>query len=48
MDPHKPTTPTIGSFMREDGTMSSRPLEDMAPLLDREELRSLMYIDLME
>jgi acetolactate synthase-1/2/3 large subunit len=48
MDPHKPTTPTIGSFMRADGTMSSRPLEDMAPLLDREELRSLMYIDLME
>ena len=48
LDPHKPTIPTIGSFMRADGTMSSRPLEDMVPLLDREELRSLMYIDLVE
>lgn len=48
LDPHRPTTPTIGSYMRPDGTMSSRPLEDMVPLLAREELRSLMYIDLVE
>jgi acetolactate synthase I/II/III large subunit len=48
LDPHKPTVPTIGSYMRADGTMGSRPLEDMAPLVDRDELRSLMYIDLVE
>ncbi len=48
LNPHKPTLPTIGSYMRADGTMSSRPLEDMVPLLDRDELRSLMYIDLVD
>ena len=48
LDPHKPLTPSIGSYMREDGSMSSRPLEDMVPLLDREELRGMMYIDLVE
>ncbi|MFN9070297.1 MAG: thiamine pyrophosphate-binding protein [Cyanobacteriota bacterium] len=48
LDPHKPTVPTIGSYMRADGTMSSRPLEDMVPLVDRDELRSLMYIDLVD
>ena len=48
LDPHKPTEPTIGSYMRSDGTMSSRPLEDMVPLVDREELRNLMFIDLMD
>lgn len=48
LDPHKPTTPTIGSYMRPDGTMSSRPLEDMVPLLSREELRGMMYINMIE
>ena len=26
------------NYMKEDGQMASRPLEDMGPLLDREEL----------
>ncbi len=30
--------------MREDGQMASRPLEDMVPLLDREELEECMRI----
>lgn len=31
-----------------DGKLFSAPLEDMSPFLDREELRSNMYIDLIE
>jgi acetolactate synthase-1/2/3 large subunit len=30
--------------VRADGTMSSRPLEDMWPFLEREELRANMLI----
>lgn len=32
-------TPKQANYMKEDGQMTSRPLEDMAPLLDEEELR---------
>ena len=35
-------TPKQANYMREDGQMASRPLEDMAPLLDREELMSAL------
>lgn len=37
--------PTVSSRVNEDGSMSSRPLEDMAPFLDREEYRSNLLID---
>lgn len=37
--------PTVSSRVNPDGSMSSRPLEDMAPFLDREEYRSNMLID---
>ena len=30
--------PRQANYMKEDGQMASRPLDDMAPLLDREEL----------
>ena len=36
--------PTVSSKVNEDGTMSSRPLEDMAPFLDREEYKSNLFI----
>lgn len=32
------------NYMREDGQMASRPLEDMAPLLDRDELEKCLTI----
>jgi acetolactate synthase-1/2/3 large subunit len=35
--PEQPIIPTVSSRVNEDGTMSSRPLEDMAPFLEREE-----------
>ena len=37
--------PTVASRVNADGTMSSRPLEDMYPFLDREEYQNNMFID---
>ena len=36
--------PTIGSIKKEDGTMFSRPLEDMYPFLTREEFYDNMFV----
>ena len=41
----QPIIPTVSSAVNSDGTMSSRPLEDMAPFLDREEYKKNLYID---
>lgn len=35
--PEQPIIPSVSSRINADGSMSSRPLEDMAPFLDREE-----------
>lgn len=34
--------PKQANYMKKDGQMASRPLEDMVPLLDRREMRALM------
>lgn len=36
--------PKQTNYMREDGQMASRPLEDMTPLLDREELKENIQV----
>lgn len=36
--------PKQTNYMREDGQMASRPLEDMTPLLDRDELKECLTI----
>jgi acetolactate synthase-1/2/3 large subunit len=41
---HQPRSPKTSSFRREDGTMESRPLEDMAPFLPREEVYENMHL----
>lgn len=43
--PQQPIIPTVSSRVNSDGSMSSRPLEDMAPFLDREEYLSNLLID---
>jgi len=43
--PEQPIVPTVSSRVNADGSMSSRPLEDMAPFLDRDEFRSNLLID---
>lgn len=47
LDPSKPLEPKIVSMKLPDGSMASRPLEDMGPLLDRDVLQSLMEIPLL-
>jgi acetolactate synthase-1/2/3 large subunit len=36
--------PSVSSKVNEDGSMSSRPLEDMYPFLDRDEFRKNLYV----
>lgn len=43
--PEQLIIPTVSSKVNEDGSMSSRPLEDMAPFLSREEFRKNLLID---
>lgn len=42
VDPEQHRVPRVSSFKRPDGTMESRPLEDMWPFLPREELKANM------
>src|SRR5258706_5139759 len=42
--PDEPRVPRLASAQRPDGTMGSRPLEDLFPFLDREEFRKNMLI----
>ena len=35
--------PTTSSSMKADGTMISKPLEDMYPFLDREEFKNAFF-----
>jgi acetolactate synthase-1/2/3 large subunit len=37
-------SPKASAYRREDGTFESRPLEDMAPFLPREEIRANMHL----
>jgi acetolactate synthase-1/2/3 large subunit len=45
MDPEQGFAPKVIAEKRPDGTIVSKPLEDMFPWLDREELRENMLID---
>ena len=36
--------PKQTNYMKEDGQMASRPLEDMTPLLDRDELKECLSV----
>lgn len=42
--PNQLIIPTVASYKKEDGTMVSRPLEDMFPFLSREEFNKNMII----
>ncbi len=43
--PNQLIIPTVSSRLNSDGTMTSRPLEDMAPFLSREEYLGNLMID---
>lgn len=44
IDPDEELKPKLISYANADGTMQSRPIEDMAPLLDRDEFHRLMLV----
>lgn len=44
VDPAQPIVPRQASYKTPEGQMASRPLEDMRPLLDRDELKDIMSI----
>lgn len=37
--------PTVSAYTREDGSLVSKPLEDMYPFLDRKEFKKQMIIN---
>ncbi len=47
-NPNKAPLPKLGSYKLKDGSMQSNPLEDLVPKLSRDELMSIMDIDLLE
>jgi acetolactate synthase-1/2/3 large subunit len=44
LNPDQPTLPRVTSYQKSDGSMATKPMEDMFPLLDREEFRANMFI----
>ena len=44
VSPTQGISPKASSFRREDGSFESRPLEDMAPFLSREEIHANMHL----
>jgi acetolactate synthase-1/2/3 large subunit len=44
ISPEQGITPKASAFVREDGTIESRPLEDMFPFLPREEIWENMHL----
>ena len=44
----EPTSPRVTSMVRPDGTLVSKPMEDMWPFLDREEFHSNMIVAPLE
>lgn len=45
--PNQAVIPTVSSKVNSDGTMSSRPLEDMFPFLPRDEYEANMFIEVI-
>ena len=46
--PSQATAPRVASGQRSDGSMYSKPMEDMSPLLDRAEFRENMIVAMVE
>ena len=44
VDPNQHRVPKVSSYKRSDGTLESRPLEDMAPFLPKEEILYNMHL----
>ena len=47
LDPEERMYPKLSSEVKEDGTLVSKPLEDMYPFVDRQEFKRNMIIEIM-
>jgi acetolactate synthase-1/2/3 large subunit len=45
INPDQPTSPRVSSIKLKDGSMTSKPLEDMWPFLERSEFEENMTVD---
>jgi acetolactate synthase-1/2/3 large subunit len=45
VDPKLQTAPRLSSEVRADGSIISKPLEDLWPFLDREEFKANMIVE---
>jgi acetolactate synthase-1/2/3 large subunit len=45
--PDEPRIPRLASFRKPDGSMVSRPIEDLFPFLDRDEFRANMMVPIL-
>lgn len=48
LDPNEKMEPKLSSAVKEDGTIVSKPLEDMFPFLDRETFKNNMIINIVK
>ncbi len=48
ISPSQATAPRVSSYQRSDGSMASKPMEDMWPLLERDEFFANMMVPPME
>jgi acetolactate synthase-1/2/3 large subunit len=48
ISPRQATAPRVSNVQRSDGTIVSRPMEDLFPFLDREEFRANMLVPVLE
>jgi len=48
VNPDQQTLPRAVSFRRPDGSMATKPMEDLYPFLDRDELRASLFIPEVE
>jgi acetolactate synthase I/II/III large subunit len=48
IDPDQMVAPRVSSVVRPDGSMASRPLEDLWPFLNREEFKANMLIPVLD
>lgn len=46
--PEEPRMPRMTSYQKADGSMASKPLEDLWPFLDRDEFRAQMLVPVIE
>ena len=48
VQPQEPRVPSVRSMQRADGSMVSKPLEDLFPFLEREEFQANMIVPILE